>query len=81
MSNVDLNKNQRVTPEMTVLDVVDRYRGTEAVFRKYDKKAGACICCQALFDTLKGVSEKYGLDLNRLITELEAKIDIIPTDL
>ena len=81
MSNIDLNKNQRVTSDMTVLEVIDLYRETEAVSRKYDEKAGVSICCQALFDTLKGVSEKYGIDVKRLMADLEAKINGIPVSL
>ena len=64
---------------MTVLNLIDRYRETEVVFRKYyDEQVGICICCQALFDTLKGVSEKYGIDLKRLIADLKSEIDSIP---
>ena len=57
---------------MTVLDVISRYRGSEAIFRKYDEKAGVCICCQALFETLRDVAEKYDIDLEKLLTDLEA---------
>ena len=59
-----------IKPDMTVLDIVSRYRETEAVFRKYDEKAGECICCRALFDTLQSVAEKYGLDMERLLSDL-----------
>ena len=55
---------------MTVLDVVSKYRDTEAVFKKYDREAGVCICCQALFDTLVDVSEKYGLNLDQFLHDL-----------
>jgi len=61
-----------ITPDMTVLDVVSKYRRTEEVFRSYDAAAGECICCRALFDTLRDVAEKYGLDLDRLLEDLRA---------
>ncbi|MGD8387362.1 MAG: hypothetical protein PVG49_09470 [Desulfobacteraceae bacterium] len=64
-----------ITPQMTVLDVVGRFRQTEAVFRKYDEKAGVCICCQALFDPLEQVARDYALDLNRLVQDLERAIE------
>jgi hypothetical protein len=68
MSKFESGKDRRITPDMTVLNLIDRYRETEVVFRKYyDEQVGICICCQALFDTLKGVSEKCGIDLKRLI--------------
>ncbi len=69
------NKKQHIYPEMTVLDVVSRYRKTEAVFKKYDELAGECICCQALFDPIKKVAERYGLDLERLLADLENTTD------
>ena len=61
-----------ITSEMTVLDVVSKYRATEMVFKKYDSQAGACICCEALFERLDDVAERYNLDLKTLMTELEA---------
>ncbi|MCF8083404.1 MAG: hypothetical protein K9M96_09925 [Deltaproteobacteria bacterium] len=61
-----------IHPEMTVLDVVSRFRQTEGVFKKYDVQAGECICCQSLFDSLKEVAEKYNLDLNRFLSDLKA---------
>ena len=64
-----------IDPEMTTLDIVSRYRQTEAVFKKYDEKAGVCLCCQALFDPLKDVAQRYGLDLTELIADLKAVIE------
>jgi hypothetical protein len=61
-----------IRPHMTVLDVVSRYRETEQVFKTYDHLAGECICCKALFEPLERVAEKYGLDLNRFLEDLEA---------
>ncbi len=66
------DKNDPIHPEMTVLEVVSRYRRTEAVFKSYDARAGECICCQALFESLRDMAEKYDLDLNKLLAELEA---------
>jgi len=61
---------------MAVLDVVSRYRRTEYVFKKYDQKAGECICCQALFDPLKDLAQKYGLNLANLLAALNAAAGI-----
>ncbi len=61
---------KEITPDMTVLDIVSIFRETEQVFRKYDEKAGECICCNALFSSLKEVSEVYGIDLNELLIDL-----------
>ena len=59
-----------VKPQMKVVEVIYRFRPTEAVFKRYDQKAGECICCQALFDSVGQVAVKYGLDLAELLTEL-----------
>ena len=64
-------ERRRITPEMTILDVVSGFRQTEQVFRRYDAEAGVCLCCQALFDSLKEAARKYGLDLKRLLADLE----------
>lgn len=61
-----------IRPEMTILDVVDLYPQTEAVFRRYDQRAGMCLCCQALFESLRETAEKYGLVLEMLLDDLEA---------
>jgi len=65
------NGSCRIKPDMTVLEVVSRYRETEAVLKSYDVAAGECICCRALFEPLHGVAERYGLDLNALLLALE----------
>jgi len=59
-----------ITPDMTVLDVVSTYRETEDVFRRYDNQAGECICCNALFDTLRDVAVKYKINPHNLLVEL-----------
>ncbi|MCF8094923.1 MAG: hypothetical protein K9J79_06125 [Desulfobacteraceae bacterium] len=67
-----MNSNEKnISPNMTVLDVVSRYRQTEAVFKSYDDSAGECICCNALFESLADMAERYGLNLSRLIMDLE----------
>ena len=61
-----------ISPDMTVLDVVSRYEATQTVFKGYDTKAGECICCRSLFDTLESVAEKYGLNLEKFLADLAA---------
>ena len=60
-----------ILPEMTVLDVISRYKKTEAVFKFYDKQACECICCQALFETLQDIARKYNFSLEKLLADLE----------
>ena len=64
------NESLCIEPQMTVLDIVHRFRSTEAVFKRWDSQAGECICCQALFDTVQQVVDRYDLDLDQLMAEL-----------
>jgi hypothetical protein len=68
-------KEKPIHPEMTVLDLISKYRKTETVFKQYDAQAGECICCQALFEPLKDVAAKYGLDLKRLLKDLKTAVN------
>lgn len=67
-----------IGPRMTVLDILSRHRETEAVFKAWDSLAGTCICCRALFDTVQQVADRYGLNLERLMAEINAVA--YPTD-
>ena len=75
MSKTPSDKRKFIHADMTVLDVVSRYRQAEDVFKKYDEQAGECICCEALFEPLRGVAKKYKLDLEKLIADLESAAD------
>jgi len=59
---------------MTILDIVSRYRETEAVFKRYDALAGVCLCCQSLFETVNDVARQYGLNIDALMSDLENSI-------
>lgn len=77
LEKCDFNtKEKPIHPEMTVLDVVSKYGKTEAIFKQYDKQAGECICCQALFQPLQDVAKRYGLDFERFLADLEAVASI-----
>ncbi|MGQ9688413.1 MAG: hypothetical protein ACUVXF_06450 [Desulfobaccales bacterium] len=65
-------EHEPIRAEMTVLEVLHRYRQTEAVFRRYEQDAKGCLLCQALFDTLAEAAAKHGLDLDRLVGDLQA---------
>jgi len=70
MTGVDPQEGQRIRSEMTVLEVIERHPQTEAVFRKYDQQAGVCLCCQALFEPLRQMAERYHLNLQMLLDDL-----------
>jgi len=68
------NRKKFISSGMTVLDVISKHRKTEAVFRQYDKQAGECICCQMLFEPIKNVAQKYGLNMEKFIDDLNAAV-------
>ena len=65
------SSDRGIEPGMTVLDIVSAYSATQAVFKRWDDRAGECICCNALFDPLETVAAKYNLDLSALIQDLK----------
>ena len=65
------NQSQTITPDMTLIEVLHQHRQTEAVFRRYEGEAQGCLLCHALFDTLAEAAAKYGIDLNRLLKDLQ----------
>lgn len=70
MDSNKLEEMPAITPEMIILDVVSMHPKTEEVFKRYDEKAGVCLCCQALFEPLEDVANKFGLDLEQLLSDL-----------
>ncbi|MBI9079410.1 MAG: hypothetical protein JEY79_06685 [Pseudodesulfovibrio sp.] len=62
---------ERISRDMTLLDIVHRYPNTEAVFRSRDEQAGECLLCKALFETIDEVVRRYGLDRKQLLADLE----------
>lgn len=66
-------RGQRITPEMVVDEVVDRYPETIPVFIKYQMQ---CVGCHvARFETIGGGAAIYGIDLDELIGELNAAVN------
>lgn len=64
-----------VTPETTVLELLDLYPETEAVFERYTRRLGICICCEALFCSLSEVAQRYELNLEELMARLCSVIE------
>jgi hypothetical protein len=55
---------------MTLLEVIYKWRPSEAIFMAYEAQAGTCLRCHALFDTLEAAAQKYNLNLDQLVAEL-----------
>jgi len=64
-----------LTPDTTVLELAEYYPETEAVFDRYRKRIGVCICCECLFCSVKEVARRYELDLDELMARLSNAIE------
>lgn len=70
-----LMSTESLSPDLTLLEVLSRWRRTEAVFHRFEEEAGVCLLCHALFDTLAEAAAKYGVDLDRLLLELRGEVE------
>lgn len=66
---------QTISPEMTILEIVHSFPGTQAVFVSYDSLEGRCILCEHLFETLGWLIASYGLDREKFFRELSRAAD------
>ena len=64
------DKKAKISPDMTILDIVSTDSKAVDILKSYDEQAGECICCTSLFETLDKVAEKYGIDLDDLLNDL-----------
>lgn len=69
-----MGEKENISANHTILDIVSASPETEVVFKSYDAKAGECICCQSLFDTVQQVAEKYRLDLSEILKKLNSAV-------
>ena len=71
MAETSVEDMGTIQESMMLLDVISEYPETEAVFRCYDSRAGKCLLCHHLFETIAEVSMTYGLDKKKLLAELK----------
>jgi len=66
-------EHPRLVPDLTVAEVLDRWPQTIPLFFRYRM---ACVGCPvARFETLAEVAAIYGLNLSRLLSELEQIVE------
>ena len=64
-----------ITAAMTLLEAVQLRRDCEAVFRACDARAGCCLLCHHLFDSIGHVAALYSLDLAQLLRECNVPVE------
>lgn len=60
----------RITRDMTLLEIAEKYPEVETIIRSYDEIAGVCLWCEHLFDSLETISNQFGIDLEELLARL-----------
>jgi hybrid cluster-associated redox disulfide protein len=62
----------KITEDMTIRDVVDKYPETMVVFSKYN--IGCVGCLAASFEKIKDIALVHGTDVKAFIKDLNAAI-------
>jgi hybrid cluster-associated redox disulfide protein len=62
-----------ITEKMSILDVVEKYPQTVAVFRNHGM--GCFGCAAARFENIEQGAAAHGIDINALITSLNSAIE------
>jgi len=63
-----------VTVDTTLLDIVSQYPGTEKIFKQLEAETGSCVCCQALFVSLREAADQFGFDADRVLADIRTEI-------
>ena len=62
----------RITDDMTIREVIDKYPETTAVFAKYN--IGCVGCPAASFEKVKDIAMVHGTDVKAIVKDLNAVI-------
>jgi len=69
--SVKSEENKAISEDTILLDVVSNWPATETAIKKYDEKAGVCLCCSCLFDTIGDVAARFSLDGKAFLSDLQ----------
>ncbi len=62
----------KITKEMGIIDVIQSYPETIEVFQKYG--FGCIGCAAARFENLEAGAKVHGIDVNKMVEDLNAAI-------
>jgi len=60
----------KITAQTLILDILCTYPSAQAILAEYDRLAGGCICCAALFDSLAEVAARCHVPVEQLVARL-----------
>ena len=58
MNQSDELQGGSISLQMTLFDIIYRWRAAEQVITAYEAQSGVCLRCHALFDTLEEAANK-----------------------
>jgi len=62
----------KITEDMTIKEVIDKYPETAMVFMKYN--VGCIGCIAASFEKVKDIADVHGIDIKALLKDLNKAI-------
>ena len=63
---------EKITADMTIKDVIDKYPQTAMVFMKYN--VGCIGCLAASFEKVSDIATVHGIDAVQLVKDLNAAV-------
>jgi|APFre7841882654_1041346.scaffolds.fasta_scaffold05966_5 hybrid cluster-associated redox disulfide protein len=63
---------EKITADMTIKDVIDKYPQTAMVFMKYN--VGCIGCLAASFEKVSDIAKIHGIDTTALVKDLNAAL-------
>ena len=69
---VKIMADEKITKDMNIKEVIEKYPETVAVFGKYNM--GCIGCMAASFEKLSDIAEVHGVDVNAFVKDLNDAI-------
>jgi len=63
-----------ITKDMNPLEIVQKYPGTEHIFREYDAVLGKCLLCNYLFDSIEDIATKHNINVEDILERINSTI-------
>jgi len=64
---------EKITKDMNIKEVIDKYPETVSVFAKYNM--GCIGCIAASFESLKDIAAVHGTDVKAFVKDLNAAVE------
>jgi hybrid cluster-associated redox disulfide protein len=69
---VKIMADNKITEDMNIKEVIDKYPETVSVFAKYNM--GCIGCIAASFEKIKDIAGVHGVDVNSFVNDLNSAV-------